>query len=342
VREEGVMNEVRRDIVTDTWVIVDTKNDRIPIISTPESRSSVDCPFCEGREDRTPNEIFAIRDSSLANKPGWQVRVIPNINPLLRIEGELTRTGIGVYDMVSGVGANEVIVETPRHVVNFYELSEEEIALVLRTYRIRIEDLHKDKRMRYILIFKNHGPLAGASTMSHTHSDLIALPATPIRIKQKLNGAKEYYGYKERCLFCDIIQQEIEMADRLIFQTDKFVVITPYASRFPFELLIMPKRHSYSYRLINGDEISDLAKILKKIFTIIHNVLKNPPYNLILNDSPNLLPRENYWKTIELDYHWHIEIIPRIYRTTGFEIGTGFYINRFAPERAASILRTNL
>jgi len=221
------MSEVRRDIVTDTWVIVDTENDTIPQVPQEEVKAH-GCPFCEGQEDRTPNEIYAIRDGSSPNKPGWKVRVIPNIRPILKVEGELEKVGIGVYDMVSGVGANEVIVETPHHMTNFSELPDEQIQLVLDTYQKRIEDLHKDKRLRYILLFKNHGRAAGASTIDHSHSDLIALPATPVRVKQKLSGALEYYSYKERCIFCDIIQQEIEMADRLIFQSDKFAVIAPY------------------------------------------------------------------------------------------------------------------
>lgn len=336
------MSEVRRDIVTDTWVIVDTENDTLPQSPLPGPESSEDCPFDVGKENRTPNEIFAIREGTKPNTPGWKVRVIPNIKPLLRIEGKLEKTGVGVYDMVTGTGANEVIVETPEHIINFFDLSDEQICLVLQTYRDRIVDLHKDKRMRYILIFKNHGRLAGASTIAHTHSDLIALPATPIRVKQKLNGAREYYSYKERCLFCDIIQQEIEMADRLVFQSDKFVVMTPFASRFPFEILILPKRHCFTYKDIEHDEIADLARALKKILQLMYFVLGDVPYNLILNDSPNLIPRTGYWQTIQHDYHWHIEITPRIYRTTGFELGTGFYINRFSPERAASALRSSL
>ena len=336
------MSEVRRDIVTDTWVIIDTENDSIQKLPAREAGLSGDCPFCEGHESRTPNEILAIRDDGVPNGPGWKLRVVPNINPILKIEGSLEKSGVGVYDMVSGIGANEVIVETPEHITNFFSLSEDQIRLVLHVYRQRIDDLHKDKRMRYILIFKNHGPLAGASTMAHTHSDLIALPATPVRVKQKLNGAQEYYGYKERCLFCDIIQQEIEMGDRLIFQSDEFVVIAPYASRFPFEILILPKRHSYTYKDIKENEMVDLAVTLRRICKAVYDILDDPPFNLILCDSPNLLPKANYWATIKSDFHWHIEITPRLYRTTGFELGTGFYINRIAPEKAAGLLRAQL
>lgn len=336
------MSEVRRDIVTDTWVIIDTENDEIPNVSADIPIPDGPCPFCEGNELKTPKEIFAIRDGTQPNTPGWKVRVVPNIKPILRVEGELEKFGVGVYDMVTGTGANEVIIESPKHIINIADLDTEQIALILETYRFRIEDLHKDKRIRYVLIFKNYGRLAGASTISHCHSDLIALPATPNRVKQKLNGAYEYYRYKERCLFCDIIQQEIEMGERLILQTEKFVAFSPYASRFPGEIMLIPKRHIFSYKLIDKSEIYDLAYVLKKLFIAIRNGLNDPPYNLILTDSPNLLPRPDYWKTIEQDYHWHIEIIPRIYRTTGFELGTGFYINLYGPEKSARVLRTNL
>lgn len=336
------MSEVRRDIVTDTWVIIDTENDVLPQNVPEQPSKQSDCPFCEGNEQRTPNEIFAIRDGSSADQPGWRVRVIPNIYPILQVEGDLIKTGVGVYDMVSGIGANEVIIEAPAHTPHFFGLSDEQVRYVLKTYRIRIEDLHKDKRLRYILIFKNHGSAAGGSSIDHPHTDLIALPATPIRVKQKLSGAREYFSYKERCLFCDIIQQEVEMADRLVFQSDHFAVITPFASRFPFELLVIPRRHQFSYTLIDQDQIEDLAVVLKRVFRVMNTTLNDPSYNLVLNDSPNLIPRQNYWTTITDDFHWHIEIIPRMDRRTGFELGTGFHINRFAPERAASALRENL
>jgi len=336
------MSEVRRDIVTDTWVIIDTENDEIPVVSAEIAGQSDSCPFCEGNESNTPREIYAIRDGSQPNSPGWKVRVVPNIHPILRVEGKLEKFGVGVYDMVTGTGANEVIIESPNHITNLADLTQEQITLILDTYRFRIEDLHKDKRIRYVLIFKNYGRPAGSSTISHIHSDLIALPATPNRVKQKLSGSFEYYRYKERCLFCDIIQQEIDMGERLILQTDKFVAFTPYASRFPGEVMVIPKRHVFSYKLIGKTELNDLAYILKKLCGSIRSGFNDPPYNLVLTDSPNLLPRPDYWKTIEQDFHWHIEIIPRIYRTTGFELGTGFYINRYGPEKSAKILRANL
>ncbi len=334
------MSEVRRDIVTDTWVIVDTAGVEIPKNHIVEiKRTEDECPFCEGKESLTPNEIFAVREKGESNKSGWKVRVIPNKAPILRIEGELIRSSVGVYDRVNGIGANEVIIETPRHIRNLFELTEDEIYLVLKTYIQRISDLHKDLRFRYVLIFKNHGRLAGASSINHLHSELIALPATPIRVKQKLKGAKDYYEYKERCIFCDIIQQEIDTGERLIFSDGHFVVIAPYASRFPFEISVFPRRHSHAYTETTEPELKSLASVLRRIVKALYDLLDDPPYNFILHNAPNLIPHKGYWFTIKDDFHWHIELIPRIQRTTGFEWGTGFYINRIAPEFAAQKIR---
>ncbi len=334
------MSEVRRDIVTDTWVIVETDNGQA-FTRTPEEPVPVEdnCPFCDGQEHQTPKEIYAVRGDSAPNTPGWRVRVVPNKDLILRIEGDLTRTGVGVYDKVNGIGASEVIIETPTHTAKFFELDEDQIALVLKTYGQRIADLHKDLRFRYVLIYKNHGRLAGASTISHLHSEAIALPATPIRMKQKLNGAREYYEYKERCIFCDIIQQEVETEERLVYRDAHFIVIAPYASRFPFELSVFPLKHSHAYTDMSEEAGRSLARVLGKVTRVLFNELKNPPYNFILHNSPNLLPHKDYWKTIKDDFHWHIEIIPRIQRTSGFEWGTGFHINRVAPEAVARRLR---
>ncbi|MEO0226175.1 MAG: DUF4931 domain-containing protein [candidate division WOR-3 bacterium] len=337
------MSEVRRDIVTDTWVIVDTAGVEIPKNHIVEiKRTEDECPFCEGKESLTPNEIFAVREKGESNKSGWKVRVIPNKAPILRIEGELIRSSVGVYDRVNGIGANEVIIETPRHIRNLFELTEDEIYLVLKTYIQRISDLHKDLRFRYVLIFKNHGRLAGASSINHLHSELIALPATPIRVKQKLKGAKDYYEYKERCIFCDIIQQEIDTGERLIFSDGHFVVIAPYASRFPFEVHLFPLRHSHDFTEMTREEEMALARALKDILRRLKEVLENPPYNYIIHTAPALHPRPGhpeYWGTIALDYHWHIEIVPRLTEVAGFEWGTGFYINPVAPEEATLLLR---
>jgi len=337
------MSEVRRDILTDTWVIVLTESTEIPMDHRTLRKPPAVCPFDAGHESQTPPEIFALRsDHTLPNQPGWQVRVVPNKNPVLRIEGKLNREGVGIHDKVSGIGANEVIIETPEHITNLHSLGAQQISLVFKTYQARILDLYQDKRFRYVLVFKDYGALAGASTIEHSHSQLIALPATPQQIKSELAGAKAYFEYKERCIFCDIIANELEDQSRVVLETSHFVVLAPYASRFPFELLIFPKRHTYSFEIVTPDEIANIGEVLQRIMKALYDTLSDPPYNYILHTSPNRLPQRGYWLTIQDDFHWHLEIIPRVKRTDGFEWGSGFFINPVPPETVALKLKEKL
>jgi len=340
------MSEVRRDILTDTWVIVLTESTEVPLDHRTLRKSPAVCPFDVGNESQTPPETFAIRTgNTLPNQPGWQVRVVPNKNPVLRIEGKLIREGVGIHDKVSGIGANEVIIETPEHIKSLHTLSAKQISLVFKTYQSRIVDLYQDKRFRYVMVFKDYGALAGASTIEHSHSQLIALPATPQQIKTELSGAKVYFEYKERCIFCDIIANELEDQSRVILETNYFVVLAPYPSRFPFELLIFPKRHTFSFEIATPDEITNIGEVLKRTIQALYDILFDPPYNYVLHTSPNLLPhppKAGYWSTIQDDFHWHLEIIPRIKRTDGFEWGSGFFINPVAPEIVASKLKEKL
>ena len=267
------------------------------------------------------------------------MRVVPNKFPALRIEGELEREGMWLCDMINGVGAHEVIIETPDHEKDLVDLPEAHIAKVMTTYRQRIMDLQGDDRFKYVLIFKNQGQAAGA-TIQHAHSQLIATPITPKRVKEELMASMEYFEYKRRCIFCDYIKQETKIfRERLVVETDHFVALSPYAARFPFELWILPKRHSADYTYINWEEIVDLSKVLKIVLKKLRSALKNPSFNYMLHMAPFRRPRAGYWSTIEQDYHWHIELMPRLGRTAGFEWGSGFYINPTPPETAAQILR---
>ncbi|MFO7639089.1 MAG: galactose-1-phosphate uridylyltransferase [bacterium] len=329
------MSEVRRDIVTDTWVIVETdRPDFIPGAER-EPRRPPACPFCAGNEAMTPPEICAVRPA-----PGepWLVRVVPDRHPVLRIEGRLDRVGVGIHDMVTGIGANEVVIEAPEHQTAFAALAETQVGLVLRTWRDRLTDLCRDQRFRYVLIFKDHGALAGGSTIEHVHSQVIALPATPRRVKDQLAGARDYFEYKERCIFCDILQDELRARRRVLLETDRFAVFAPYASRLPFELRVMPRRHCFSFAEAGDDELDDLARALRRVMAALDRALAAPPYNLVLHTAPNLLPKQGYWQTIREDYHWFLEIIPRVRRTDGFEWGSGFFINPVPPELAAEKL----
>ncbi len=230
------MPELRKDPVVGRWVIIATERGKRPSdfvsqpVDVPEQAKN---PFAEGNEHMTPPEIFAFRDpKSKANGTGWQVRVVPNKFPALRIEGELDKEGQGMYDKMNGIGAHEVIIETPNPSLQLEEQTVEGIGRVIETFKIRVTDLLRDPRFRFILIFKNFGKQAGA-TIGHPHSQLIAMPVTPKRMKEKLVGAMQYYAYKDRSLYEDILKQEIKEGSRLVYENAGFVGFCPFASRFP-------------------------------------------------------------------------------------------------------------
>jgi len=300
------------------------------------------CPFCEGQESFTPPEIWAVREpNTQPNSPGWKVRVIPNKYPALRIESGGKKIGVGYYDMIEGVGAHEVIVEMPNHNLSLADLSCDHIKLVLLAYRERIKDLYRDSRIKYALIFKNHGQRAGAS-LPHSHSQLIATPIVPRNISIKLANAKSHYVKKERCLICDIIHQELNDSVRIIKSEDGFIAVSPYAARFPFEVFIAPVEHNFNYVDTSDADLDKFARIIRDILLRLKSVLNDPPYNFVLHTSPNTdaVPKlSDHWVTLKYDYHWHFEIIPRLTRIAGFEWGSGFYINPLIPEVAAQYLR---
>jgi UDPglucose--hexose-1-phosphate uridylyltransferase len=337
------MPELRHDPIQKRWVIIATERGRRPddFPRHEPAPANASCPFCEGNESKTPPEIAAIRNGTAPNQPGWEVRVVPNKFPALRIEGGLDRKGLGAYDRMNGVGAHEVIIETPQHSLDLGDAPLDHIHKVLRMYRERLVDLLRDQRFKYVLIFKNHGAAAGAS-LSHPHTQLIATPVTPLTLVEELDAAKEHYRDKERCIFCDLINQELDSGHRVVVAGDQFVALTPFASRFPFELFIAPRHHHHSFAEADDDMLYHLAAVLKDVLLRIKKCLKDPPYNFLIHTIPNVQARHKHgsdWETIELDYHWHIEFIPRLTQVAGFEWGTGFYINPTAPEDAAKYLR---
>ncbi len=339
------MSELRHDPVQKRWVIIAAERVMRPHDfpkPTLETRQVRTCPFCWGNEDKTPPEIFSIRpDNSAPNTPGWNLRVIPNKFPALKVEGAINRMGLGLYDKMDGIGAHEVIIETPDHNAHLGEMPKEHVVNIFKVFRDRIADLHKDQRLRYVLIFKNYGEPAGAS-LAHPHTQLIATPITPRTVAAELESARDHYLAKERCLFCDIINQEVALKERIVLSTDKYIAICPYASRFPFEIWLLPRQHLYDFSLLNDEDISSLTDAMQVILHRLRVSLDDPPYNFVLHTSPNYnVPRPgrpNYWQTLPYDWHWHFEIIPRLTKVAGFEWGTGFYINPTPPEVAAEFL----
>jgi UDPglucose--hexose-1-phosphate uridylyltransferase len=338
------MSRLRKDPIVGRWIIISTSRPKKPENYTtydePESGvTPAECPFCGGNEAKTPPEIAAFRPEDAApNSKDWWLRVIPSKFPVLHVEGSLEREGAGIYDWMNGVGAHEIIIETPEHAVRLEDLPENQVEKVLWAYRDRILDLERDSRLRYVLVFKNQGWSAG-SPVSHSHSQIIATPVIPKAVKEKLNGAKAYYDYKERCIFCDMIRQELSSPERVIEETRHFLVMAPFAPRYPFETWIFPKKHASSYVDITKEEIMDFSRTLRHTLKRLGVVLNNPPYNYTLYTAPNRIPRRSHWQTLSEDFHWHLEIMPRITRLEGFERGSGFYINPTPPEEAAKYLR---
>ncbi len=238
---------------------------------------------------------------------------------------------MGLYDRMNGVGAHEVIIETPQHDLTLAHLPLQDFINVLQAYKDRIIDLKQDKRFQYILIFKNHGQAAGAS-LDHSHSQLIALPIIPKRVSEEIRGANAYYLYRDRCIFCDILQQEKEAMVRILSENEDFIALCPYAARFPFETWILPKKHEVYFEDSSPNQLQSLANILKKILLALNQILNNPPYNFLIHPAPF------YGKDVHY-YHWHIEIIPKLTNVAGFEWGTGFYINPTPPEEACKFLQ---
>ncbi|MCK4856424.1 MAG: galactose-1-phosphate uridylyltransferase [candidate division Zixibacteria bacterium] len=328
------MPELRKDPVLERWVIISTERGKRPtdFPTITRRRESHNCPFCPGNESLTPPEVLVIRDDgSEPNSPGWRLRVISNKYPALRIEGELRREGEGIFDKMSGIGAHEVIIETPEHQKDLVDLPLERITDVIWAYRERTLDLRNDFRFKYVMLFKNQGQAAGAS-LEHAHSQLIATPVVPKRVHEKLVGARKYFDYKERCLFCDIISQETKWETRVVCQTEHFVALEPFASRFPFETWVLPLKHDNSFTNITRNQMKDLARMLKIILSKLRQALSDPPYNYSLHTDTLAGAAKDH-------YHWHLEIIPKLTQVAGFEWGTGFYINPVSPEEAAAYLR---
>ncbi len=339
------MRELRHDPFQRRWVIIATDRGRRPSdfeygTVQPEP-ASPHCPFCPGNEEKTPVPIFTYGGNGSSSGAGWQVRVVPNKFPALRVEGDLERQGHGPYDRIAGIGAHEVIVETPNHFEDMTVMPVGHLELVLRTYRARLADLMNDERLRYILIFKNHGPTAGAS-LAHPHSQIMATPVTPRTLAGELYACREHYRIKDRCLFCDVIAHELAEHSRIVALDERFVTWCPYASRFPFELTLAPRFHAHDFATISDDDVRLLAHHLKDVLRRVGLGLRNPAYNFLLHTAPNTQRqrgRADKWQTLQADWHWHFEILPRLTKVAGFEWGTGFYINPTAPEDAAAHLR---
>lgn len=331
------MPELRKDPILGRWVIIATERAKRPKdYKHIESQSpEEECAFCRGKESLTPPEILSIKD----NEGNWRVRVVPSKKAFLNSQQPFWKKGKGPYDLINAIGSHEVVIETPCHIGNIADLEDSFIKDVFSAYCTRFREIENDVRIKYVMVFKNYGLAAGEGNVKHARSQIIATPVNLKRVKEELEGAKFYYGYHERCVFCDIIRQELSCGERVVLDEDGFIAIVPFAPRFPFEVWVFPKEHSPDFYKIRDEKIYGLAKVMKKVLLKIKILLDDPSYNYVIHTAPFRRTYPGYWATIEEDYHWHIEITPRLTQVAGFEWGTGFYICPSLPEETAKFLR---
>lgn len=337
------MTQLRKDLVSGRWVIIASERSKRPddFRGGGEARSESTgtfCPFCAGNESKTPPEVYALRDpGTLPDQPGWRVRVVPNKFPALDRGEKCLRSTEGIFESMTGVGVHEVIIETPDHKDELSDLPLAHIRQVLETYQLRIRSIESEQQYQYVQVFKNKGREAGAS-LSHPHSQIVATPIIPKRVKEELYGADRLFKKMDGCVFCRIVEQEIRLRKRLVYLDESFCVLTPFASRFPFEMHLYPLRHEAHFAEIWPGEIELLAGAMKTVLVKLKGLLSDPPYNFVLHQAPNPGLAQGAWPALSREYHWHIEILPVLTRVAGFELGTGFYINPVPPEAAAEFL----
>lgn len=319
--------ELRKDPITRSWVVVGHP-EREKVRPDP-------CPLCG--DNRV--ETRAIMD--LPEQGQWQVRVYPHLRPFYRIEGDPGRTAEGIYDRMAAIGAHEIVVETPDHNRTLAQMGDDEIERVLAAYAARITDLKRDARFKYVTVFKNQGPHSGEE-WPHSHSQITATTFVPRRILYELRAAREWYRERERCVFCDILRQEIRQQKRVVDNVGDYYAYCPYASRVPYEVWLMPRTHNHLFEVLApGENRRHLASLLGRTLRRLLQI--SSAYHLVLHTSPNTLQTKGelgeYWRTIAGDYHWHIEILPIVEaRSKSYSIKE-VYFNGTLPEEASEKLR---
>lgn len=340
------MSELRKDIISGRWVIIASERSKRPddfrrATEARKKETGKFCPFCPGSENKTPPEVFAIRKKGTKpNEAGWLVRVVPNKFPALQ-RGRtpiIQKSDDGLFFWMEGIGVHEVIIESPDHDRELADLALSHLEKIVETYRLRMIEIQTEKQYKYIHLFKNKGPEAGAS-LAHPHSQIVATPIVPKKNREELKSSSELKERFGQCIFCRLIEEELKRGERVVYQNDHFCVLTPFAPRFPFELRLYPRRHSPWFSEINKAEIKSLARTLKLVLSQLKKVLADPPYNFYIHQGPNPNSARDCPNGLREYYHWHFEIIPILSRVAGFEWGTGFYINPISPEAAAEFLR---
>jgi UDPglucose--hexose-1-phosphate uridylyltransferase len=322
--------ELRKDPITRSWVIVGDEEER-------NFHPGSHCPFCPG-SPHAPQVITALPSENGAGP----VQAMVHPSPLYRVEGDPHRRSEGIYDVMNSVGAHEVLVQNMRHDTELWQSSDAEILQFLHLAAHRIQDLKQDLRFKYVTVYKNQGAAAGQQ-FDHPTSQLTATTFVPRRVLYELRASRDYYLEKERCVFCDTLNQEMRGTVRMIEMRGDYVVFCPYASRVPYEMWIMPRRHEAAFERTLASKnanLHELAGVLRRTLQRVNSVAES--FHLVLHTVPNTYQKSNilqYWKTVDEDYHWHIEVLPVIGRQAKPYFLKEVYYSPISSEVAAERLR---
>ena len=331
------MTQLRRDPIRGHWSIIAPGRTRRPDeydVKVIKPTLEGQCPFCPGNEGMTPLEIDSVRPSpSEPDSPGWAVRVVPNQYPAIGAQDERHDTipASELFRVRDGVGAHEIVIATPEHGRRASQFGVDQWDKVLAACQYRLQELARDRHVKQVMLFQNHGAGAGASR-AHAHFQILALPMVSTALAHEVLNGRSYFNRKECCLFCDVLKSELGFGVRVVSEDDAFVSLAPWASRVPYELCIMPRSHRASFLDIGAPERHRLARHLRDILHRLEKLFGELPYNWVLHSVP---VREHNPRI----FHWHIEVIPRLGQMGGYELGSGGYINSTTPEAAAEDLR---
>ena len=351
---EKVIREIRiNPIVPSESVLVATERGLRPRMEEAriphDDREHVDtCPFCKGNEDKTPPTIAALPDEA-----NWDIRVVQNLFPVLGAESDQSNISFGLQQVMDGYGHHEVIIDHYRHGIEVHEMSEQHLTMLLGLYRRRMEELYSsDERIRYVLVFKNFGPAAGAS-IKHTHSQLIAMPIIPENVYAEVENSRAYYRKYHQCIFCSLIDEaltfeatiysresgevrrKVDVGQYVIERSERFIAIKPFASRYEWEVHILPLQHMSNFTDATDADLEDFAGLLKRTMQRLDRVLGGAQYNYYFHS----VPRCDTFTDCDASFHWHLEICPRTSIPSGFELGSGLFVTTISPEDAAAKLR---
>src|SRR5215471_7202038 len=328
------MPELRQNFATKEWVVIATERAKRPEQMVQHRERKVlsafvpTCPFCPGNEGQTPPEILRI---PAAGDAPWHVRVVPNKFSALSRDVQPNRTIHRSRRTVNGFGFHDVIIETPDHSKLLALMPDSYVAEILRVYKTRYDELSLDPWIAHITIFKNHGSDAGTS-LEHPHSQLIATPVISYQVRQRFQEAMQHFDDFGCCMFCQIIEEELEEQKRIVLTSEHFVAMELFASPAPFCTHIYPRRHMASFGDVSSKEIADLGRVLRTVLGKLYVGLENPDFNFTIRTAPTECTGVRY-------FHWYMSVIPRLTRTAGFELGSGMFINTVIPEEAADFLR---